>query len=221
MSRNAKGNRRPPKPEGMASNPRRKGKADPNGQAPLPSLTEITRLRPHPSEIDAHFELIGKMSDREAALSYGALLENIIEDALIANMLVLNERRFEELFRDPGAPLQSWSAKITLAHALGLIGDEMRRQMDQVRKIRNTFAHAMRPLDFANPTLTAEGMKLDARRMLRPELTPAEFSDDPRGRYCDACHMMINHLMDYMQSVLAAVRSGERPRPSTYRSRFA
>ncbi|RZJ44618.1 MAG: transcriptional regulator [Brevundimonas sp.] len=39
------------------------------------------------------------------------------------------------------APLGSFSAKITAAHALGLVSEAEVRELDQLRRIRNEFAH--------------------------------------------------------------------------------
>lgn len=161
------------------------------------------------------------MPDREAVIAYSALLEGILEDTLLANMLVLNETRFNELFRDQNAPLQSLSAKIILAHSLGIISDEMRVQMTTVRKLRNAFAHTILAIDFQSPTIAREAMKLDVKRMLLPHVTTTFEESGPRGRFEDACTLFVVHLLEYIQSVLDAIRSGQAPKPATYRSKYA
>jgi len=46
------------------------------------------------------------------------------------------------------APLATFSSKIKLAFALGLITRKTRRQLDVIRQLRNDFAHARGALDF-------------------------------------------------------------------------
>jgi len=57
------------------------------------------------------------------------------------------------LLTKPGAPLSTFSARINTAKALGLLADELYRDLELIRKIRNLAAHfdhrGERPTDFA------------------------------------------------------------------------
>lgn len=90
----------------------------------------------------------------------------MLERAIDLNFLLLSRKKDNALFRDKGAPLSSFSAKIAVAHALGIFDDEYRDQLDRFRAIRNTFAHAIRPFDFNEPTIATECLKLDPRRLM-------------------------------------------------------
>ncbi|HEX3664784.1 MAG TPA: hypothetical protein VHU23_06105 [Rhizomicrobium sp.] len=49
----------------------------------------------------------------------------------------------KEIFDGPGSPLGSFSAKIALAAALGIIDPSEREDLDTIRIIRNAFAHSV------------------------------------------------------------------------------
>lgn len=57
----------------------------------------------------------------------------------------------DKLFTGYG-PLASFSAKIDMAFALGLIDAEQRKTLNHVRHIRNVFAHADELLHFNHPS---------------------------------------------------------------------
>lgn len=208
---------RPPKPHGVSANPRVKGKRD---RIALPTLNDLARQRPTRVEINTFPEHLEDQPARVVAITYGALLEALLEDALMAHMLVLNPKRFDELFRDANAPLSTWSAKTLLAHALGILGDEMRSQMDQVRKIRNAFAHAIRSLDFDNPTIKAACMSLDCQRLVRPDIVFADAGESARERLVACSLLMGHHLVEYIQSRLNAIKQGRQSPVETFHSRF-
>src|SRR5688572_25289335 len=89
---------RPPKPKGAKPrNSERKPKAQ--------SLIELIHQRPSSDEIDTILERLDQEPARVVGISCGALVEKLLEDALRFNLLVLDEARFKELFRNPYAPL--------------------------------------------------------------------------------------------------------------------
>src|SRR5262249_47141854 len=58
------------------------------------------------------------------------------------------------LFTGNGA-LASFSSRIQVASALGLLTREQRANLDYIREIRNAFAHATKPIRFATPEIKA------------------------------------------------------------------
>jgi hypothetical protein len=50
-------------------------------------------------------------------------------------------------------PLSSFSAKIEIAYSTGLIPMGKRRDLHNLREIRNKFAHHIEPLDFSDPEI--------------------------------------------------------------------
>jgi hypothetical protein len=131
-----------------------------------PSLHELSRQLPSGDEYATFIDSLHEIDARAAALVLASFIDSMLERAIDLNFLLLSRKKDNALFRDKGAPLSSFSAKIAVAHALGIFDDEYRDQLDRFRAIRNTFAHAIRPFDFNEPTIATECLKLDPRRLM-------------------------------------------------------
>ena len=59
----------------------------------------------------------------------------------------MSNRIRAEIFDNEG-PLATFGAKIKIGYAMGLYGPEIKADLDCIRRIRNYFAHTMRPLTF-------------------------------------------------------------------------
>lgn len=77
-------------------------------------------------------------SDRAAAILASSYLEEAIGDYI--KSFLVQDPSIEELFEGHGA-LSSFSARIGIAFALGLITKKMRNDLNSIRKVRNHFAH--------------------------------------------------------------------------------
>lgn len=81
------------------------------------------------------------LSDRAAGIVAVSILERHLT-LKIREMLILDNKEADEaLFRDSGGPLYTFSAKTSIAYALGLISEQGLKDLTQIRKIRNDFAH--------------------------------------------------------------------------------
>ncbi len=80
-------------------------------------------------------------TDRGAVIVAAALLEDALEQMLLAR-LVPSPERDDELFHGPYAPLSNFSAKIDFAYRVGLIRPVARSSFHLIRKLRNAFAHS-------------------------------------------------------------------------------
>jgi hypothetical protein len=78
---------------------------------------------------------------RAAVITGTALLEVGLERLLKARMRRLNSDDESAIFGSNGS-LGSFSSKIRLAHAFGIIGPVTRRDLASLNDIRNVFAHA-------------------------------------------------------------------------------
>jgi hypothetical protein len=117
-------------------------------QAPkIKSLREITRLSPIEAEIDALLSEIDTHNHRAAAVLGGAFVEDALEYAIQRRFVALGKERLDSLFEYPG-PLSSFDAKIQVGFAIGLYGPIIRHDLDVIRRIRNGFAHAKKPISF-------------------------------------------------------------------------
>jgi hypothetical protein len=87
----------------------------------------------------ALMEEMADQSDRGAAIIGAAWVEEAILAAL-ESFLYAGTRSWDRLF-DSSGPLSAFSAKIDLAHVLGLTTDGARSDLHMIREVRNEFAH--------------------------------------------------------------------------------
>jgi DNA-binding MltR family transcriptional regulator len=87
------------------------------------------------------FRQLASESDRGAALIGCSLLEDDLEQLLRSAMSrSADQKRVDSLFSG-FAPLATFSAKISVCYALGLIDETLFHDLEIIRKIRNRFAH--------------------------------------------------------------------------------
>jgi DNA-binding MltR family transcriptional regulator len=98
------------------------------------------------------FTELEQTNDRAMAILCGAFLDEILA-LLLQGFLVEGSPATNGLF-DADRPLGTYSAKIQLAHALGLITDDEYNDLDTIRKVRNRFAHALQGLSFTDDSIT-------------------------------------------------------------------
>lgn len=92
-------------------------------------------------------EELEKESDRGCALLAAAFLENELA-ALLDYFLVETSESFKKQLFDFNGPLGTFSSRIKIAYALGLISRKTKDALDLIRKIRNRFAHLIDSLNF-------------------------------------------------------------------------
>jgi len=100
---------------------------------------EILEELPHLKDMFAFLYNPHEESDRGLVVGCAALLDDFLR-TLIISYLVDNASS-SALLEGGNAPLGSFSAKIDMAHALGLISDDSRVEAHNIRRIRNDFAH--------------------------------------------------------------------------------
>ena len=105
-------------------------------------------------------------SDRGAALIAAAWVDAELE-GLIEARLLADQKVFGELF-NPNGPIGAFATKVRLGYMLGLITDEVRKDLRTIGRIRNKFAHVRTPLSFETQEI----------RQLCDELTPCEYPDN-------------------------------------------
>lgn len=90
-------------------------------------------------------------SDRGCALFAAAYLDSALSDLLYV-FLVGGKKIEEDLFKG-NAPLSSFSSRIKMAFYLGLISNDVRRDLDLIRLVRNDFAHNPGPMSFSTQSV--------------------------------------------------------------------
>lgn len=108
-------------------------------------------------------------SDRGAALSAAAVLEDRLEE--IIKTFLRDCKSSLKLLDGFNAPIGTFSSKILLAHALGLLQDDEYQQIEVLRKIRNQFAHTWEYLDFNSNSIKSLVFTL-------PYTGPADIKED-------------------------------------------
>ena len=104
-------------------------------------------------EVDESFgDTLANETDRGVIILTATAVEDVLEYALQARMVDLNSDERARIF-DADAPLGSFSARIRMAHALGIIDREQRAMCDLIRDMRNACAHSRRALSFRNKEL--------------------------------------------------------------------
>lgn len=127
------------------------------------TLRDLIRDRPDVIEMVRTFEAICEEGhpDASVALLAAALLDHGLTDALTAKLPnVGTDEQRHGLFEAEGAPLSSFAAKIRMANAMGVLPDPLVEDFQTVRKVRNAFAHAPKPITFDTPEIVSvvEGM---------------------------------------------------------------
>src|SRR3984885_4981880 len=127
--------------------PERK-KEQPTGlRSSLEALNRLTDTQPS----HGHFalwqeEVTAEKNDRGAAILLGTNVENAIQSAIV-RFIDVQAGQSGRLFRS-NAPLSSFANKITIAYALNIFGEETQTNLELIRSVRNTFAHAKVPITF-------------------------------------------------------------------------
>jgi hypothetical protein len=101
----------------------------------------MTKRAPQQLDVAAYSAFVTRFheeTDRAAAVLAGGYLDAFMEAAL--RSVLVAGARLDALFDAQGA-LRSFGSKISLAAALGLVTEDLARDMDLVRKVRNHFAH--------------------------------------------------------------------------------
>ena len=128
-------------------------------------------------------------TDRGCALMAAAYLSDQLE-LLLRLTLIDDKDVIDELLR-PLSPLGSFSGRIEMCYALGLLASQTRRDLHLIRKIRNDFGHVAKILTFAEPAISARCREL-RHSVHEAEASPrAKFTNSVLG-ICGAVHGCIS-----------------------------
>jgi DNA-binding MltR family transcriptional regulator len=107
-------------------------------------------MKPHELDLYDYSDLVTLFhseSDRGAAVLAGSYVENYLATLLKAWME--NTDKADQLF-DSSGPLSSFSQRIEIAYAFGIIYLHDYKDLQNIRKIRNYFAHHPKEASFNN-----------------------------------------------------------------------
>jgi hypothetical protein len=117
------------------------------------SLKTFSRKPPSLAERTTILHEIHTLDDRSVAILAAVHLESSLEAAILTKMIPLPENEVNEIFSGDAAPLSTFSAKIRMAFAMGILGPQTRKDLNIIKNIRNAFAHAQRPVKFDTPEI--------------------------------------------------------------------
>ena len=111
----------------------------------------VSKRKPRSKTVDKDALLRGlaELSHAALAVAITANLEKCLFGSLTTAMPNLSGGVQSKLFEGYGA-LATLSAKIDLAYAMGLINQDLRRDLHVIREIRNAFAHTNALIHFNN-----------------------------------------------------------------------
>jgi DNA-binding MltR family transcriptional regulator len=133
----------------------------------------------HVDEVFEFRHSLNEETDRGCALMAAAYLADQLE-VLLRRTFVDDRDVIDELLR-PLGPLGSFSGRIEICYALGLLPNQTRRDLHLIRKIRNDFGHVAKILTFAEPAISARCGEL-RHSVHEPEARPrAKFTNAVLG----------------------------------------
>ncbi len=177
----------------------------------LDEILAVTMPRKIISSFDLNVFSTGFRAESDIAC---AVLGAALLDARLESLYNRRLRCFKEELLSSNGPLGAFSARIKLARALAWISEDVRFDLDQIRSIRNEFAHNFdHELSFANQsiadkcrTLRVANVLIDANehaaskphRNLSAELIRGmgAIFQSPRQRFEVSVEMLGQHLDD-------------------------
>lgn len=104
-------------------------------------------------------EAVLRSTHASTCITAAALVDEQIAQALRLKMVNLNADLRKRLFKGYG-PLSSFSARIDIAYALGMLSKDIAKEAHTIRGIRNKFAHATKRVNIDSPGIKEECEKL-------------------------------------------------------------
>lgn len=175
---------------------------------PIPKFEEVFAFRS---------SLTGE-TDRGCALMAAAYLSDQLEK-LLRSLFVVDQQAVDELF-EPFGPAGSFSARIDLACACGLLPKPAYDDLHLIRKIRNDFGHVAEPLTFDEPAIADRCQALQHSVLEAKARSRAKFTNAALG----VCAVI--HAITYTTSHRAVPRDvvwdeKEKPRVRELANKFA
>jgi DNA-binding MltR family transcriptional regulator len=132
-----------------------------------------------------------RMTHSGVAIATTAILDSGLELALKRAMRPLSAKLYKCLF-EPFRPLSTFSSKIVMAYALGIISKDTFEELEKIRQIRNAFAHSSVVLHFGSDPIAPIFASLK-----RPQVA----SNKPAAVFVACAQVVATSLEKYMNSM--------------------
>ncbi len=165
---------------------------------PIKSFKELRKEVISIDEAQERLLAMQSANDYEAAIVSASLVENLLSQVISTRFIELGSDRLEGIFGSAGsAPLATFSAKIKIAYALGMLGDKTRQQFERVNTIRNHFAHHRNKVSFQDGSVSKECLNFRNQRIsLDEDVVTIEGTNKPQMKYVLTCiHLAIGCIV--------------------------
>jgi hypothetical protein len=151
-------------------------------------------------------------SDRGACLLIVAQLKNELEAAILSAMPKMQSDLRREMLEQDG-PLATFSRKISMAAALGIIGPKSRYNFRIIRHVRNAFAHAKLPIGFETKEVADVCGELHIIDPLAPHSQRERINthEGTRPLFNDVCGSMMLLLYSFTGASVTLAKPSEGP----------
>lgn len=122
------------------------------------------------------------------------LLEHELDQALRKRLPRKDDKTWAAMLDERG-PLSTFSRKIAAAHALKIIDDAVKSNMDIIRVVRNAFAHSKRLIDFNHPLVVAELNKIIIPSFRKRTFSQLRSNEDKKHVYLMMCMVLTSQLL--------------------------
>jgi hypothetical protein len=166
-----------------------------------PTIHSLTSQDLPREEHDAFFQELVSGSDRASALIGCAGVDTALVHALRCKCIWLTEEMIDDFFHGQKPVLGSLSSRTRAGLALGIFDGKFKNTLDCLRRIRNVFAHAIRPVTFASEMIVKECNKLPKLPSIPSELSTS--MNAHRYEYVRSCHYarmaLIKYSIDHLE----------------------
>ena len=151
-----------------------------------------------------------KESPRAGVILSAAMLDLALETLLKTRLVPVGSSN-DELLDGAHTPLSDFSARIDLAHRIGLISAKFCRDLHLIRRIRNEFAHNITGCSFHDSNVRNRVMELVRSSGLIEDMPDVrkQFPQGPRGDF----QMTISWMLWHLRSQVDEVTSIASPKP--------
>jgi len=171
-----------PKPNDRASAPPNRTEKETANKTIIEALTRIAAAELAADDFGEYYREIAEIANpRGAAILLAAHLEEALELALSRRLQISPSSRGNVAGYDRA--METLDGKIRMAHGIKLISDETRSNLDIVRRIRNAFAHAIKPLTFETKEIAEACQLLKIPAPLPPTTGPSSPRAEPAARF--------------------------------------
>lgn len=175
--------KRPVKPRDQPSAPRFEKRG--LGQKKKASLYDLTKEFLSEEQVGQWAKQLHNSNDRTVVIIGSAALDQLLLWLLVAHFTTDARENIDRYFYEDGAVLGSFSSRITICHAFGWITNQQKSDLDNIRKIRNVFAHRIQDIRFYDVPITA----------ICNKLTHDIDATDPRDMFITSVHRLYLHLV--------------------------